>query len=215
MGASDPFAAAIVLVLAEAGAHVAVTSATPDAEEAFALRKLAKRISDLGRRSLAESVDLSLGASVQITIRQVAKALGRIDLLVIASDLRLGRPAERLSDADWSKVINQNLGAVFYACRGVAREMLRQEPPPDEVRGRIIVLTPSPEALAVETDAAYAAAKGGASALVSALAREWAGQGIFVSELGLPHRDAENTREVATLALELASAQPVASPSSR
>jgi len=185
MGATHPVAASIALALAESGADVAVSSATPDADEAFAVRRLAKRISDLGRRSLAESVDLSSGTNVQIAVRQVAKELGRIDVLVVAADFHLSKPTERLSDAEWSKVLGLNLSGVFYACRAVAREMLRQDAREDGGRGQIIVVTQKPGALDDEQDVAYAAAQAGAAALVRGLKREWAALGITVDVIAV------------------------------
>ncbi|MPZ50436.1 MAG: SDR family NAD(P)-dependent oxidoreductase [Dehalococcoidia bacterium] len=184
MGAGQPVAAAIAMGLAEAGADVAITSATADAEEAFELRRLAKRISATGQRSSIESVDMSIATSVQVAVRKVAKELGRIDLLVVAADLRPEqRPAERISDADWARVIGHNLSAMFYACRSVAREMLRQEPAPDTHRGQIIVLTVPAETFEAGTDAAYVAAKAGAAALVTALSREWQPHRINVAAI--------------------------------
>jgi len=158
MGASGETASAVAIACAEAGADVAVTSATQDADEAFAIRRLAKRISDLDRRSIAEAVDLSLGTNVQVAVRQIAKQLGGIDVLVVAADVRVVKPAERLSDSEWARVLNGNLSAVFYACRAAAREMLSKEDATD--RGRIVVLLPGVEE---ETSAAYAAARAGIS----------------------------------------------------
>jgi NAD(P)-dependent dehydrogenase (short-subunit alcohol dehydrogenase family) len=185
MSAAQPVTEAIALALAEWGAELALTTATPDGEEALAVRRLAKRITDSGHRALAESADLSLGTNVQIAVRQVAKELGRIDLLIIAPDFKLARPTERLSDAEWAKVMNLNLSGVFYACRSVAREMVRQEVADDGVRGRIILLTPPREALSQETNAAYIAAKAGALALIGSLAREWSPVSISVNAIAV------------------------------
>ena len=186
MGATGMIPGSVALRLAAAGADVALTTATPDAEEALELRRLARSVSDLGRRCLVESVDMSIGANVQITVRQVVKALGRIDLLVTAPDYRDDRASERLSDAEWSKVLGLNLGGVFFACRGAAREMQGQEPPAATPgrRGRIIITTADQEAGG--GGAAYRAAKAGVAGLARALHQEWAPKGIGVSLLVLP-----------------------------
>ncbi len=203
MGAGGAAAQRLALALAAAGADVALTSATPDADEAFALRRLARKIEALGRRSLVESVDMANGASVQVAVRQVAKALGGIDVLVLAAEFHLPRPAERLTDAEWARVINQNLSAVFFACRGAAREMLRQSPAPTAAAGRIVVLLPAPATQAQE--AAFAAARAGVAALVAALAREWAS--IAVNAIALPAvPDEAALARAEALALQLVSA---------
>ena len=205
MGAAGSLARAIALAFAKAGADVALTTATSDGDEAFALRSVARAISDLGRRGLVEGVDMSLATSVQITVRQVAKALGGIDVLVAAPDFRLSRPAERLSDADWSKLINLNLSGVFFACRSVAREMLNRNQTPEREResGRIIVVTP---ALPSEASAAYRAAKAGLEGLVAALNDEWASKGIGVTLVVIPDLvDEAVANRAARLVLDLAS----------
>lgn len=197
MGAGSEAAQAIALAFAQAGADVALTTATADAEEAFALRRVAKRITDLGRRGFVESVDMSLGTGVQVALRQVARALGGIDILVVATSARQDKPTDRLSDAEWARVLNQNLSAVFYACRSAAREMQGREH-----AGRIIVLLP---AVDEEAGAAYAAARAGVATFVEALAREWAGRPVAVNGISVAASATEEAaRATAVLALRLA-----------
>jgi NAD(P)-dependent dehydrogenase (short-subunit alcohol dehydrogenase family) len=188
MGARGALARGLALRLASEGANIALTTATPDAEEAFELRRVSRAVTDLGRTCMVESVDLSLGTSVQVTVRQVAKALGRIDLLVVAPDLRLDRAVERLSDADWSKLLGVNLSGAFFACRAVAREMLGQEPRGDGKRGRIVAVTQETNQ---SDNAAYRAAKAGLAGLIAALDEEWSDRGLGVSLIVLPEGDEE------------------------
>ncbi len=181
LGANDPTAAAIALALAQAGADVAVTSTSGDPEEAFALRPLRRKIEAEGRQAIADIADLGNGSSVQIAVRQIAKQLGRIDILVIASSEAMDKASERITDAEWSRAIGFNLGAYFYAARAVAKEFVDNEPV-DGIRGRIIALLP------VLPDSAAPirlAARAGAVALIDALAREWAEHGIAVAAIGL------------------------------
>ena len=201
MGANSPAAAAIALALAQAGSDVAITTTTSDAEEAYNLRRLRKRITDLGRRSMDESADLSLATNVQITVRQVAKELGGIDLMAIEADFRLGKPADKITDSDWARVIGLNLSAVFYACRSIYREMQRQDPGADGTRGRIIVVTTQPEALAEDSDAAYVAAKSGVAGLIASLAREWQPAGVLLNAIAV---STEDHAAIGAAALELA-----------
>jgi NAD(P)-dependent dehydrogenase (short-subunit alcohol dehydrogenase family) len=200
MGAPADLARALALRFATAGADVALTTATSDAAEAFELRRVTKTVTDLGRDCLIEGVDMTIGTGVQITVRQVAKAFGRIDLLVVASDLQLTRPAERLSDAEWSKLLGLNLSSVFYACRAVAREMFRLEPV-NEVRGRIIVLTRQAQP---EDGAAYRAAKAGLTGLVEALDDEWASKGVSAGLVVRGDTDDEDADKFAAKVFELA-----------
>jgi NAD(P)-dependent dehydrogenase (short-subunit alcohol dehydrogenase family) len=183
MGAGWSVGRAIALAFAEAGADVALTTATPAAEEALAVKKLASEVTALGRRSMAESVDMSLGTAVQVAIRQVAKEMGAIDVLVAAPELFFAKPADKVTDAEWSKVLNVNLSGIFFACRGAAREMLGRALPPDRQRnrGRIIAVASALGERGIANSAAYSAAKGGVHNLVRALAQEWAPHGITVN----------------------------------
>ena len=183
MGAGWSVGRAIALAFAEAGADVVVTSATADAEEALAVRKVAREIQGMGRKTMDQMVDMGIGTNVQVAVRQVAKEMGAIDILVAAPDLYLGKSAEKITDAEWAKVLNLNLGGVFFACRGVGKEMLSRELPPgrERNRGRIIAVASALGERGLANSAAYCAAKAGVQNLVRALSQEWAEQQITVN----------------------------------
>ena len=180
MGADKPVAAAIALELAEAGADVACTSTTGDAEEAFALRPLRRKIEGLGRKAIADIADLGNGSSVQIAVRQIAKQFGDLHLLVLAPQDVMLKPAERLSDAEWTRVLGFNLDAYFYAARAFAREVADNTTSP---KGRIVAILPAVDA--TSGSAALETARGGAEALIAALAREWSPD-MLVNAIALP-----------------------------
>lgn len=180
MGADKPVAAAIAIAMAEAGADVGCTSTTGDPEEAFSLRPLRRKIEGMGRRAIADIADLGNGSSVQIAVRQIAKQLGELHLLVIAPQDVMVKPAERMSDAEWSRVIGFNLDAYFYTARAFAREVTGNATAP---KGRVVVVLPGVESAV--GSAALEAARAGAEALVGALAREWAPE-VLVNCIALP-----------------------------
>jgi 3-oxoacyl-[acyl-carrier protein] reductase len=204
MSAGNQPASAIALAFAQAGADVALTTTTADAEEAFSLRRLSKRITELGRRSLVESIDLALGTSVQVGLRQVSKALGGIDVLVVGTDVPQEKPTERLSDADWAKVLNYNLSAVFYACRAALREIRAESVD----KGRVIVLVPSMDQSRLQ--AGYAAATVAASAFVQVAGREWADKNLTVNGILLVPGGDEETAVANAVSLALFLAKPEA-----
>jgi NAD(P)-dependent dehydrogenase (short-subunit alcohol dehydrogenase family) len=183
MGAGWGVGREIALAFAEAGADVAVTTATSDAEEALGVKKLSQQIGAMGRKTVAESIDMSIGTNVQVAVRQVVKEMGAIDVLVTAPDLYLGKPADRITDAEWSKVLSLNLGGVFFACRGVGKEMLSRELPAgrESNRGRIICVASALGERGLANSAAYCAAKAGVHNLVRALAQEWGPNQITVN----------------------------------
>ena len=182
LGAASGAGRAIALALAEAGADRALSTVTTDGEEAMALRKTARAVRDMGRTAIEQSIDASLGTGAQVMVRQVSKELGRIDVLVSAPDLFLGKPATKVSDAEWAKVIGQNLSASFFACRAVGREMLKGDTD-GRSRGRIINIASILGERGLANAAAYCAAQGGILNLTRALAQEWAAQGITVNAI--------------------------------
>jgi NAD(P)-dependent dehydrogenase (short-subunit alcohol dehydrogenase family) len=180
MGGDKPIAAAIALALAEAGADVACTSTTGDPEEAFSLRPLRRKIEGLGRRAIADIADLGNGSSVQIAVRQIAKQMGEMHLLVLAPQDAMLKPAERMSDAEWSRVLGFNLDAYFYAARAFAREAAGNTTAP---KARIVAVLPA--VATTDGSAALEAARAGAERLMPALAREWAPD-VLVNAIALP-----------------------------
>ncbi len=190
VGAASGVGRAIAVALAEAGADLALCTTTMDGNEAVALRKTAREVRELGRTAVEQSIDASLGTGAHVMVRQVSKELGRIDVLVNAPDLFLGKPATRVSDAEWAKVIGQNLSATFFACRAVGREMLKgasAELSTSEVegrtRGRIINVVSVLGERGMANASAYCAAQGGILNLTRALAQEWADNGITVNAI--------------------------------
>lgn len=178
IGAGYPAGRAIALALGEAGASVAVSSATNDGDEIMRVKGVQRELTKLGRKSSTVAMDVTLGANVQVTTRQVAKDLGGIDILVNAPDLFLGKSADTTSDADWSRVINVNLAGTFHACRAAGKEMLKQGS-----GGRIINVASVLGERGMVHAAAYCAAQGGILNLTRALAQEWGPHQITVNAI--------------------------------
>src|SRR3970282_150091 len=91
VGAARGVGPAIALALAEAGGDFALCTATTDRDEAVAARKSAREVRDQGRNAIEQSIDASIGTAAQVMVRQVAKDLGGIDVLVNAPGLFLAK----------------------------------------------------------------------------------------------------------------------------
>ncbi|MGB2695207.1 MAG: SDR family oxidoreductase [Dehalococcoidia bacterium] len=186
VGAATGVGRAIALALAEAGCDLALTSVTTNADEVLALRKTVRAVRDTGRTALEQAIDASSGQGAQVMARQVAKELGGIDVLITAPDLFLGKPATKISDVEWAKVIGQNLSATFFACRAIGKEMLKNDA---ATKGRIITVASVLGERGLPNAAAYCAAQGGILNLARALSQEWAAQGITVNAIALGWMD--------------------------
>jgi NADPH:quinone reductase-like Zn-dependent oxidoreductase len=90
LGAETEIGRAVTTAVAEAGASVAAIAATSDAEAAFAVQRLARRLSSGERKLIAQAIDATNEAAVRVMVRQVSKELGGIDAVVDST--RLGDP---------------------------------------------------------------------------------------------------------------------------
>lgn len=178
IGAGAPAGRAIALALGEAGADVTVSSVTTDGEEVMRARRVQQELTKLGRRSSTVATDVTLGQGVQVMVRQVAKEMDGIDILVNAPDLFLGKAADATTDIEFNRVMQVNLAGTFHACRAVGKEMLKQDR-----GGRIINVTSVLGERAIANAAAYCAAQAGILNLTRALATEWGPKGITVNAI--------------------------------
>lgn len=177
LGAGTPVGGAIAVALAEAGADVAVAAASIEGNEVMAVRRVRRRIEELGRRTAEYAFDVTLGQNVQVSTRQVAKEMGRLDILVYAVDQLVIKPIEKTSDADWARILAVNLSGAFYACRAAVREMLPSG------WGRILLVSSGLGERGMAGATAYAAARHGVAGLVQALSQEVAAAGIRVNAI--------------------------------
>jgi 2-deoxy-D-gluconate 3-dehydrogenase len=168
IGAGGPAGRAIALALGEAGADVTVSSVTTDGDEVMRAKRVQQELAKMGRKAATVATDVTLGQGVQVMVRQVAKDMDGIDVLVNAPDLFLGKPAESTSDIDFNRVLQVNLAGTFHACRAAGKEMLKQKR-----GGRIINVASVLGDRAIANAAAYCAAQAGILNLTRALATEW------------------------------------------
>ena len=172
LGVETAAGRALALALAEAGAAVAVVAAKDDPESAFSAKRVAGQIAKLGRPGPTQAIDAALATAVQVMVRQVAKGLGGLDLVVVCLDQPQAAATERLSEAEWAKLVGLNLSGLFFACRSAAREMARGG------GGAILAVVPQ-----TGEGAAYAALKVAALELVAGLARDLAGPAVCLNAM--------------------------------
>ena len=178
IGASNSIGRAVAVALAEAGADVAVATTMPTQSEEAAANSCANEIWALNRKGFAQSIEAASGADVEALVQRAVLELGRLDVLVNAQDLPFARPLPKVTPAEWQRVLEVNLTAVYLACRAVARPMLAQG------SGRIINVVSLLGERGLANGSAYCAAKAGVLNLTRALALEWARSGINVNAIG-------------------------------
>ena len=95
---------AIALALARAGAHVAVAARTVPEIEA-----VAAEVAGLGRRTFFFPLDLADRGMIADAPRQVAAALGPVEILVNNAGLHAVEPLHAIDDATWDAILAVNL----------------------------------------------------------------------------------------------------------
>jgi 3-oxoacyl-[acyl-carrier protein] reductase len=80
--------------------------------------------SEVGGVALAANVGDP--AEAQELVERVESELGDVDVLVNNAGVTRDTLIARMSDEDWSEVIDTNLRGTFNTCRAVSRKMLRR-----------------------------------------------------------------------------------------
>jgi 3-oxoacyl-[acyl-carrier protein] reductase len=103
--------------------------------------------------------------------------MGAVDILVNNAGLTRDQLFMRMSDEDWSKVIEINLTSAMRLSRGVLRGMMKAR------WGRIVNVTSIVGVTGNPGQANYAASKAGMIGMAKSLAAEVAGRGVTVNSI--------------------------------
>ncbi|HXZ12548.1 MAG TPA: 3-oxoacyl-ACP reductase family protein [Candidatus Sulfotelmatobacter sp.] len=160
-GAAKRIGRAIALRLAADGADVAVnyTTSKKEAEE------LVREIRAGGRRAIAIKADVSKRAEVRKMMATVEKEFRRLDILVNNAGMFFAAQFEKLTEAQWDRIMNTNLKSQFL-CSQAAAPLLKRRG-----RGRIINLTSLGGILPWPAYMHYCVSKAGAIMLTRCMAR--------------------------------------------
>lgn len=119
--------------------------------------------------------DVTDSASVDAAIDEAESQHGPVQVLVANAGLTRDQLAMRMSDDDFTDVLNTNLTGAFRCARRVTKSMLRAR------KGRIIFLGSVVALLGSAGQANYAASKAGLVGMARSLARELGSRGITVN----------------------------------
>lgn len=157
-GASRGIGAAIVRHFAAEGAKVVAC---------------ARSIERCEGAALCVKVDVSDAAQVDACVKETLERLGRVDILVNNAGVTKDGLLMRMSDDDWTKVIDINLKGTFLFTRAVARPMMKNKNADGSPAGGSIVNIASVVGLTGNAGQAnYTASKGGVIALTKTVAKE-------------------------------------------
>jgi meso-butanediol dehydrogenase/(S,S)-butanediol dehydrogenase/diacetyl reductase len=167
----------IVRCLAEEGADVAIIDINAEAAE-----EAAAEVAELGGRSqavIADVIDSPTGAAA---VEEIARAFGRVDILVNNVGGQRGAPARtempsiiNRTDEEWLGSYEINLKPTITMCRNVAPIMIAQR------YGKIVNISSIAGRLADAGNTPYATFKAGVISLTWSLSRELAQHNINVN----------------------------------
>jgi 3-oxoacyl-[acyl-carrier protein] reductase len=193
-GASGGIGAEIARALHKQGAVVALSGTRREALDALAA-ELAERVHVL-------PADLAVPEEALRLITEAETAMGKVDILVNNAGLTKDGLVLRMSDADWDKVLNVDLGAPFRLTKAVLKFMLRRR------AGRIINIGSIVGTTGNPGQANYCAAKAGLVGMTKSLAQEVSSRGITVNLVApgfidTPMTDALNDAQKADLSAKI------------
>ncbi len=185
-GGSSGIGQAIAIRLGEEGVDVAINYVGP-AEGAEATKEAIehgvaicmKQMAASGTHPILVEADVSQEDQVAAMVARTVDTYGRLDFLINNAGIQIAEDTERLSVADFDKVLAVNLRGAFLCAQQAVRHFL------DSGRGGAIVnvssvhqVIPKPRFLG------YSVSKGGMQNLTHTLALEYAARGIRVNGIG-------------------------------
>jgi 3-oxoacyl-[acyl-carrier protein] reductase len=147
---------AIASAFLEQGERVAVTSRSGDGPEG----------------ALALTCDITDPAAVEAAFAQIEEAHGPVEVLVANAGVTADTLLLRMSEEDWSRVIDTNLTASFRLAKRAAKGMLRMR------RGRIVLISSVVGLTGQAGQVNYAASKAGLVGMARSLSRELGSRSI-------------------------------------
>ncbi|AEE96246.1 3-oxoacyl-[acyl-carrier-protein] reductase [Mahella australiensis] len=170
-GASRGIGRATAIKLGSEGAKVAVNYL----KNADAAAKVVDIINSNGGDAVAIQGDTSVREHAVDVVNRTLEHYGTIDILVNNAGITRDNLLMRMSQDDWQKVIDINLGSVFNCTQAVCRTMIKKR------SGTIINIASVVGLTGNAGQANYAAAKAGIIGFTKAVAKELSSRGITVN----------------------------------
>ena len=171
-GAGRGLGRAISLVLARAGATVAVASRSADEIE-----RTRREIEGAGGKALAIATDVTSKTAVEALVERTREATGRLDIVVNNAGVFVWKALANLEEGEWDRILDTNLKASYLLVRAALPSLVACG------RGRIINVASIHGTVGQANVVAHCAAKFGLVGFTKALAAELRGAGVTVNAL--------------------------------
>jgi len=161
-GGSRGIGEAIVLKLAESGAHIAFTYVSSD-EKA---KVLEEKIRSFGVNGKAYKSNAGVFAECETMVAAVVKEFGTVDICVNNAGISKDNLLLRLTPEQWDEVMTTNLKSVFNMTKQVIRPMMKSK------KGSIINMSSIVGMRGNAGQSSYAASKAGIIGFTKSIAAE-------------------------------------------
>lgn len=161
---------------------------------------------DLPEGVLGVRGDMRETAAVDAAVAEISAAHGPVEVLVANAGITRDQLLLRMSDEDFTEVLDVNLTGVFRCVRAVSKGMIRLR------RGRVVLISSVVAMQGSTGQVNYAAAKAGLIGVARSLTRELGGRGITANVVAPGYIETDMT---AALAEERQQAYRAAIPAGR
>jgi 3-oxoacyl-[acyl-carrier protein] reductase len=185
-GGSRGIGRATAEALAEQGATVALSYVRGEAQA----REVADAIRARGGQAEILGFDVADPAACDQAVADLAKRLGRLDILVSNAGIAIDGLLLRLKTEDLDRTFATNVGGAIATARAATRVMMRAR------AGRIIFVSSIVGEMGNAGQAAYSASKAALIGLAKTLAREYASRSITVNAVTPGYVDTDMTQGI-------------------
>jgi 3-oxoacyl-[acyl-carrier protein] reductase len=172
-GGSRGIGRAASLALAKQGAHVVINYVSNEG----AAREVADLIQAAGGKAEIVQFDVGSGDAAEKAIAEVAKRLGRLDVLVCSAGISIDGLLLRLKDEDFDRILSVNVKGAVACARAATKVMMRAR------TGRVIFLSSVVGEMGNAGQTAYSASKAALLGVAKSMARELASRSITVNAI--------------------------------
>jgi NAD(P)-dependent dehydrogenase (short-subunit alcohol dehydrogenase family) len=171
--------------LAKAGANVAVCG-----RKEADLKRVTDEIKALGREAEGFHLDVTSRASVHEAVGEILKYFGKIDILVNNAGVNHRVEVLDYPEDKWDLVIDTNLKGYVLVAQAVVPQMIERG------YGKVINMSSIFGGVALPTQLAYAASKGGVNQITKVMALEWAKKGVRVNAIAPTYFETELVTQI-------------------
>ncbi len=127
----------------------------------------------LGDRAIAMPADVRDRAELELMLDSIIQRFGRLDVVINNAAIIRDRSVKKMTDDEWSDVIDTNLTGVYNVCKAAQSRLT--------AGGRIVSMASISGVVGFYGQANYSSAKAGVIALTKVLSKELAPRNITVN----------------------------------